>query len=95
MISVFMKQTTISYRVDFNTFISTVGGGLGLFLGFSVVAVVLNCFEFIEGKMNHNSQTPSSKPTSAKMIAGQRQSSKIGSNNNGSQNALQVDMQVA
>ena len=75
--------------MDFNTFISTVGGGLGLFLGFSVVAVVLNCFEFIEGKMNHNSQT------SAKIIAGQRQSSKIGSNYNGSQNALQVDMQVA
>ena len=93
MISVFMKQTTISYRVDFNTFISTVGGGLGLFLGFSVVAVVLNCFEFIEGKMNHNSQTPSSRPTSAKIIAGH--SSRIGSNNNGSQNALQVDMQVA
>ena len=79
--------------MDFNTFISTVGGGLGLFLGFSVVAVVLNCFEFIEGKMNHNSQTPSSRPTSAKIIPGQ--SSRIGSNNNGSQNALQVDMHVA
>ena len=36
------------YRLDFNTFISAVGGGLGLFLGFSVFSVFLYTFDLVE-----------------------------------------------
>ena len=40
-----VKITSQSYRVDLNSFVSAVGGGLGLFLGFSIIDTLFYLYE--------------------------------------------------
>ena len=42
-----VKVMTQSYRVDLNTFVSAAGGGLGLFLGFSIIDTCFYIYDLI------------------------------------------------
>ena len=44
------KVSTTSLRVDLNTFVSNVGGSLGLFIGFSVLGGFFFIYDFISSK---------------------------------------------
>ena len=48
--------STTSLRVDFNTFVSNVGGSLGLFIGFSVLGGFFFVFDIICSKVMSNDQ---------------------------------------
>ena len=47
-----VKVSRTSLRVDFNTFISNVGGSLGLFIGFSDLGVFYFIYDAISSKYN-------------------------------------------
>ena len=47
-----VKVSRTSLRVDFNTFISNVGGSLGLFIGFSVLGVFYFIYDVISSEFN-------------------------------------------
>ena len=55
-----VKVSTTNLRVDFNTFVSNVGGSLGLFIGFSVLGGFFFIYDYISSKficlINSNSQ---------------------------------------
>ena len=42
-----VKVSTTNLRVDFNTFVSNVGGSLGLFIGFSVLGGFFFIYDYI------------------------------------------------
>ena len=44
-----IKISTTSKLLNLSSFISSVGGNLGLFLGFSFMSAVLCCIKFLEG----------------------------------------------
>ena len=46
-----VKVSTTSLKVDFNTFVSNVGGSLGLFIGFSVLGGVFFVYDIISSKI--------------------------------------------
>ena len=48
--------STTSLGVDFNTFVSNVGGSLGLFIGFSVLGGFFFVFDIISSKVMSNDQ---------------------------------------
>ena len=45
-----VKVSTTSLKIDFNTFVSNVGGGLGLFIGFSFLGGFLYIYDVIASK---------------------------------------------
>ena len=45
-----VKVSTTSLKVDINTFVSNVGGSLGLFIGFSVLGGVFFVYDIISSK---------------------------------------------
>ena len=45
-----VKVSTTNLRVDFNTFVSNVGGSLGLFIGFSVLGGFFFIYDYISSK---------------------------------------------
>ena len=45
-----VKVSTTSLKVDFNTFVSNVGGSLGLFIGFSVLGGIFFLYDIIFSK---------------------------------------------
>ena len=47
---------TKSLRVNVNTFISNIGGGLGLFLGFSLISILDILHGFISDKLTRRQQ---------------------------------------
>ena len=49
-----VKVYTTSYKIDLNTFISNVGGNLGLFVGFSVLGGLFSIFDFIASHVCKN-----------------------------------------
>ena len=49
-----VKVSTTSLRVDLNTFVSNVGGSLGLFIGFSVLGGFFFVFDVISSKLKLN-----------------------------------------
>ena len=49
-----VKVYTTSYKIDFNTFISNVGGNLGLFVGFSVLGGLFFVYDFIASHVCKN-----------------------------------------
>ena len=49
-----VKVYTTSYKIDFNTFISNVGGNLGLFVGFSVLGGLFFIYDFIASHVCKN-----------------------------------------
>ena len=44
-----VKYITTSYLVDFNGFISSLGGGLGLFVGFSMLSTLTMGMDYVFG----------------------------------------------
>ena len=49
-----VKVYTTSYKIDLNTFISNVGGNLGLFVGFSVLGGLFFIYDFIASHVCKN-----------------------------------------
>ena len=49
-----LKVFTTSIKIDFNTFISNVGGSLGLFIGFSVLGGFLFVYDVISSQISSN-----------------------------------------
>ena len=49
-----VKVSTTSLKIDFNTFISNVGGNLGLFVGFSVLGGLFFVYDFIASHVCKN-----------------------------------------
>ena len=49
-----IKVSTTSLRVDLNTFVSNVGGSLGLFIGFSVLGGFFFVYDVISSKIELN-----------------------------------------
>ena len=49
-----VKVYTTSYKIDLNTFISNVGGNLGLFVGFSVLGGLFFVYDFIASHVCKN-----------------------------------------
>ena len=47
-----VKVSTTSLKIDVSTFISNVGGNLGLFVGFSVLGSLFFIYDFITSKWN-------------------------------------------
>ena len=50
--STLAKYTTLNYKVDFNGLVSAVGGGLGLFLGVSVLTTLKSLYSCVGRKIN-------------------------------------------
>ena len=46
------EYTTLNYKVDFNGLVSAVGGGLGLFLGVSVLTTLQSLYSCVGRKIN-------------------------------------------
>ena len=46
-----VKISKTSLKVDLNTFVSNVGGSLGLFIGFSVLGVIFFIYDLISSKI--------------------------------------------
>ena len=46
-----VKLSTTSLKVDLNTFVSNIGGSLGLFIGFSVLGVIFYIYDLISSKI--------------------------------------------
>ena len=49
-----VKVYTTSLKIDLNTFISNVGGNLGLFVGFSVLGGLFSIYDFISQHISMN-----------------------------------------
>ena len=49
-----VKVSTTSLKIDLNTFVSNVGGSLGLFIGFSVFGVLIFISDIIFSKAKNN-----------------------------------------
>lgn len=49
-----VKVYTTSLKIDINTFISNVGGNLGLFVGFSVLGGLFSIYDFISQHISMN-----------------------------------------
>ena len=46
------EYTTLNYKVDLNGLVSAVGGGLGLFLGVSVLTTLQSLYSCVGKKIN-------------------------------------------